>query len=405
MNIRAAISLLLITLSAAAQDSVRTLAGRALLTGKQDGAATEARFNDPAALAADAAGNLYVADSRNHEIRKISADGSVSTISTSGPAFDTPSGLAISPQGVIVSDSANHVIRRLHPDGTTTLIAGGFGQSGSEDGPSSSARFDSPLGVAVATNGVIYVADCGNHTIRVITPDGAVSTFAGRAGSWGSNDSTGAAAARFNGPTGLALDAEGNLFVSDSNNHTIRKITPDGNVTTFAGVALENGFVNGDRRIAKFFQPAELAFDTHGALYAADSMNHAIRKISLDGQVSTAAGFSQTFGAEDGDNGHARLYNPYGLAFLPSGELAISDSYNQTIRRALPAAIVKISFSRPISLQWNSVNGKEYRIESASESFDAWESVVNSFKATGKTSAVNVAPPAKVSVFRVVVLP
>ncbi|HUS33962.1 MAG TPA: NHL repeat-containing protein [Verrucomicrobiae bacterium] len=395
---------MLITLSAVAQDSVRTLAGRALVTGKQDGSAAEARFNDPAALAADSAGNLYVADSRNHAIRKIAADGSVFTISVSGTAFDTPSGIAISPQGLIVSDSANHVIRRINHDGTTTLIAGIFGQSGFDDGPSSSARFDSPLGIAVATNGVIYVADCGNHTIRAIAPDGAVTTFAGLAGTWGSNDGAGAAA-RVNGPTGLALDPEGNLFVSDSNNHTIRKISSTGAVTTFAGTPLENGFVNGDRHAAKFFQPAELAFDTHGALYVADSMNHAIRKISPDGQVSTAAGLSQTFGAEDGDNGHARLYNPYGLAFLPSGELAISDSYNQTIRRALPTAEVKISFARPISLQWNSVIGKEYRIEAASESFDAWENVGNSIKATGQTSVVNVAPPAKVSVFRVVVLP
>jgi hypothetical protein len=283
------------------------------------------------------------------------------------------------------------------------LIAGGFGQSGSEDGPSSSARFDSPLGVAVATNGVIYVADCGNHTIRAITPDGAVSTIAGLAGSWGSNDGAGAVA-RFNGPTGLALDAEGNLFVSDSNNHAIRKIIPNGNVTTFAGVPLENGFINGDRHAAKFFQPAELAFDIHGALYVADSMNHAIRKISVDGQVSTAAGLSQTLGAEDGDNGRARLYNPYGLAFLPSGELAISDSYNQTIRRALPAAEVKIGFGRPIFLQWNSVVGKNYRIEAASDSFDVWN-IIGVFDATAQTSALNFSPPENVSIFRVVTLP
>jgi hypothetical protein len=401
LKLHAAISVVFIALSASAQDSVRTLAGRALTPGKEDGFALEARFHDPAALAADAAGNLYVADSRNHVIRKIAADSSVTTIAGD---LDTPSGLAISAQGLVVSDGANHVIRRIHSNGTTTLIAGIFGQSGLEDGPASSARFDSPLGVAVGTNGVIYVADCGNHTIRAIALDGAVSTFAGLAGSWGSNDGP-AGAARFNGPTGLALDAQGNLFVADSNNHTIRKITPNGNVTTFAGIPLENGFVNGDRRAAKFFQPAELAFDTHGALYVADSMNHAIRKISPNGKVSTAAGFSQTPGAEDGDNGRARLYNPYGLAFLPSGELAIADSYNQTVRRALPSAEVTIAFGRPLALQWNSVIGKEYRIEAASDAFGAWESVVNPIKALGNTSTVNIAPPARVSIFRVVVVP
>lgn len=401
MKVPAAIALMFIGLSASAQDSVRTLAGRALTPGKLDGAGLEARFNDPAALASDGAGNLYVADSRNHVIRKIAPDGSVTTIAGD---LDTPSGIAISSQGLVVSDAANHVIRRVHLDGTTTLVAGIFGQSGFEDGTESSARFDSPLGVAVATNGVIYVADCGNHTVRAIALDGLVSTFAGLAGSWGSTDGP-ASAARFNGPTGLTLDAQGNLFVADSNNHTIRKITPNGNVTTFAGIPLENGFVDGDRHTAKFFQPAELAFDTHGALYVADSMDHAIRKICPDGKVSTVAGFSQTPGAEDGDNGRARLYNPYGLAFLPSGELAIADSYNQTIRRALPLAEVTISFGRPLALQWNSVIGKEYRIEAASDSFGAWESVVSPIKALGNTSIVNVAPPARVSIFRVVVVP
>src|SRR5207244_2729857 len=156
-------------------------------------------------------------------------------------------------------------------------------------------------------------------------------------GAWGSTDASGANA-RFNGPIGLALDPAGNLFVSDSNNHTIRKIAPAREVTTWAGIPLENGYVDADRRAANCFQPAELTFDPHGALYVADSMNHAIRKIASDGKVSTVAGFPNHPGSTDGENQRARFYNPYGLAFLPSGELAVADAYNQTIRNAAPPA-------------------------------------------------------------------
>src|SRR4051812_8588915 len=291
------------------QDSVRTLAGRALQAGAQDGANTEARFNDPAALAADESGNLYVADSRNNLIRRVSPGGSVSTIAIIGTGFDTPSGIALSPQGLIVSDTGHHVIRRINADGSTTTIAGSFGESAFQDGNGSAARFDSPLGLAIGTNGFIYVADCGNHIIRAIASDGSVTTIAGTAGVWGTNDGNGSSA-RFNGPVGLALDPEGNLFVSDSNNHTIRKMTPAREVTTLAGTPLESGFIDGPGRNAKFFQPAELAFDqNHDALFVADSMNHAIRKISSNGQVSTVTGFARTPGADDGENGRARLYN------------------------------------------------------------------------------------------------
>ena len=405
MRFFAAITILLLCFSAHGQDSIRTLAGRALQLGAQDGSKSEARFNDPAALAADATGNLYVADSRNNLIRRISPDGSVVTIATTGPGFDTPSGIALSPQGLIVSDTAHHVIRRINPNGSTTTLAGLFGESGPEDGIGSAARFDSPLGVAVATNGVIYVADCGNHTIRSIAPDGSVTTIAGAAGVWGTNDGIGSSA-RFNGPVGLALDSNGNLFVSDSNNHTIRKITPAHEVTTFAGTPLETGFIDGASRGAKLFQPAELAFDpNHAALYVADSMNHAIRKISSDGKVSTLTGFSKTPGADDGDNGHARLYNPYGLALLPNGELAVADSYNQTIREALAPAELQISIVRGLFLKWNSVIGKTYQLQTASPRFDAWLNLTEPFAATNTTSTLYLSPQNGANIFRVIVQP
>ena len=157
MSFTRAILLLLLAFAAHAQDSVRTLAGHALQSGSQDGPAAEARFHDPAAIVSDPSGNLYIADSRNNAIRRIAPNGSVTTITASNPPFDTPSGLAISPHGLIISDTGNHIVRRLNADGSIVTIAGVPGQTGSENG--SIARFDSPLGVAASSNGTIYVAD------------------------------------------------------------------------------------------------------------------------------------------------------------------------------------------------------------------------------------------------------
>jgi hypothetical protein len=392
----------LLCLSTHSQDSVRTIAGRALQTGAQDGSAFEARFNDPAALAADAAGNVYIADTRNNCIRRISPNGAVNTIITSGAALNTPSGLATSQQGLIVADTGNHVVRRINADGSVKTIAGSVGQSGSEDGLGSAARFDSPLGLAISTNGIIYVADCGNHLIRVISPEGVVTTIAGSAAAWGSADGTGSSA-RFNGPIGLALDRAGNLFISDSNNHTIRKVTPTGEVSTWAGAPLESGYADGDRRAARFFQPAELTFDPHGALYVADAMNHAIRKISPDGKVTTVAGFNNKAGSTDGENQRAHFYNPYGLAFLPSGELVIADAYNQTIRNAIPPAELEITFSRGLSAHWNAVIGKTYHLQIATPSLDAWLNINNPITASDQTASVLLPQQTSMGLFRIAI--
>ena len=373
--------------SAFGQDSVRTVAGRALQSGAADGPAVEARFNDPAAIAADAAGNLYVADSRNHVIRRISASGVVTTIAASNPSFNTPSGIALSPQGIFVADTGNHIVRRINSDGSITPIAGGF---------------DNPLGLAVSTNGIVYVADCGNHLIRAIAPNGSVTTIAGKAGTWGATDGDGTDA-RFNGPVGLAIDSQDNLFVSDSNNHTIRKITPNRNVTTVAGVALQSGFTDGDAAAARFFQPAELAFDVHGALHVADSMNHAIRKVSPDGKVRTVTGFSNSPGAIDGENGRARLYNPYGLAFLPSGQLVISDAYNQTVREAIPPTLLRASPNGNVT--WNAVVGKTYQLQIANPSLDNWFDIGAAMIANSRTATAALPRPQAVTVLRVVTLP
>ncbi len=361
----------------AAQDIVTTLAGQALVSGISNGFGTNALFSDPAAITIDLKGNLYLADSQNHAIRKIDTQGQVSTVagqlgspgSREGTGvqaqFDTPCGIAIDPHGTLfVSDTGNHAIRKIAPGGVVITFAGIPGQSGFTNGAASAALFNSPLGLAVATNGTVFVSDCGNHLIRAISPGGAVMTLAGDPGVWGSEDGLGAAA-RFNGPVGLALDDQGNLFVSDSNNHTVRKITPDGVVSTWAGIPGVDGCRNGDARAATFCNPAELAFDRQNNLFVADSFTHVLRMISKARKVSTVSGVLGRSGAADGVNGQARFDNPYGVGISPDGSLIVADAYNQLIRVVLAPFSVALQTSGTngvATISWDSVIGREYQV-------------------------------------------
>jgi sugar lactone lactonase YvrE len=240
-----------------AQEVVQTLAGAVSIPGHTNGPAKDARFNDPTGLVMDSVGNLYIADSQNHVIRRITAAGGVTTLAgvpgqpgTNNGAgslarFDTPSGIALDSVGnLFVCDTANHTIRKVTPDGLVTTLAGMPGEADGTNGVGSEARFNGPLGIAVATNGTIFVADSGNHAIRKITSAGIVTTLAGELEIWGSTDGAGESA-HFNGPVGLALDGQGNVIVADANNHTLRKVTPEGVVTTLAGLAGADGCEDG----------------------------------------------------------------------------------------------------------------------------------------------------------------
>jgi len=359
-----------------AQDGVATLAGQALVSGSTNGYSTNALFSDPAGIVSDPAGNLFVADSQNHALRKISTNGLVTTLAGqlgvpgggdemgAQARFDSPCGIARDQNGnLFVSDTGNHTIRKITPAGVVTTIAGRSGQSGFADGPSSSALFNSPLGIAVTANGTIYVADSGNHVIRAISPDGTVTTLAGSAENWGSENGSGTNA-RFNGPVGLALDDQENLFVADSNNHTIRKIAADGTVSTWAGVPGVDGCADGDALSAKFCKPAELAIDRKNNLLVADSFNHVIRRITRDGKVSTITGVVGSYGAADGVNRQARFFNPYGLAFSPDGSLIVADAYNELIRMVLVPFDLSIRTTNDaVTISWDGIIGKRYQVQ------------------------------------------
>ena len=249
-----------------------TLAGAVLTSGSSDGPVATALFGDPTGLEIDAAGNLYIADNANHTIRKLSPSGIVSTFAGqagqpgsadatgTNASFNSPSGIVLAPNGLLyVTDTGNDTIRCVTTNGAVTTLAGLAGQSGATNATGSAARFNSPLGMAVDQAGTIYVADSGNHLIRKVTATGMVTTLAGQAGVWGAADGTGARRL-FQWAAGIAVDGAGNVFVSDSNNHTIRKITPDGVVTTWAGQG-GRGWHDGRDRQRRIVQQTRRAED------------------------------------------------------------------------------------------------------------------------------------------------
>ena len=366
-----------LAVSAHAQDSVTTLAGRALVSGAANGTGTNALFSDPAAIVTDTSGNFFVADSQNHAIRKITTNGVVTTfagqLGVSGTAngtgtaaqFNTPSGLALDGSGnLFLSDTGNGTIRKITPAGAVSTFAGVAGSSGFADGAAGSAQFNSPLGIAVTTNGDVFVADSNNHCIRRIS-GGVATTFAGSPQVWGSANGTGTNA-QFNSPVGLAFDSRTNLFVCDANNDTIRKITPNATVTTFAGAAGQDGANDGALTLARFRSPAELAFDKKGNLFVADSFNQTIREISTNGIVSTVGGAAGISGTNNGVNGAGKFYNPYGLAVAADGSLLVADTYNELVRVVLVPFKLSLRLSgasRTVTISWDAVIGKSYQVQ------------------------------------------
>ena len=306
--------------------TVAVLAGDGV-RGSIDGVGTRARFSEPFGIAAAPDGTIFVADAGHaHLIRRISPDGHVSTLAGSvrgfadgvgsRAAFSTPSGLALAADGsVYLADTGNHAIRRIARDGYVSTLAGD-GTPGYIDGPAHQARFNGPIGIAVAPDGRIVVADSYNDRIRMIDPSGAVSTLAG-SGRPGAEDGV-ADGASFDTPTGIAIDARGVLVVADTGNDIVRTIDRNGHVTTPSWT----------QRVS-FFRPLGIAIGPDGELFVADEAGRIVA-VRADGGVRTLAG--DGIGFRDGAGGRAQFRSPSGVALLRPGHLVVADTTNALVR-------------------------------------------------------------------------
>ncbi|MGC4073041.1 MAG: matrixin family metalloprotease [Nibricoccus sp.] len=259
------------------------------------------------------------------------------TLTVAPALVPNPTGIVSDSAGnLTVADSSLNTLQKITPEGVVTAFAGSSNQAGATDAVGTAARFNQPSALALSSS-ILFAADTGNATIRRVATDGTVTTFAGSSSVRGNNDATGTAAT-FSAPAGLAFDSAGNLYVADETNHTIRKITSAGVVTTFAGAASASGTTNGTPLNSRFNRPKGLVFDSLGNLYVTDSFNHTIRKIPATGSVTTWAGLEGVSGTSDGSA--ALFSNPTGLARDSSGNLYVADTANSTIRKITPAGVV-----------------------------------------------------------------
>jgi len=313
--------------------------------------ADAASFNNPYGLAVDGNGNLYVADTFNHIVEKIAPNGDVSILagvlgapgfvngSGNTAKFSSPRGVAVDTSGnVFVADSGNSAIRKITPNGDVTTYASGFTAPG-------------PWGVCLDHQGNVLVADTYSHTIKKVTATGTVSVLAGTEGISGTQDGA-AINARFNRPTGLAIDSNGNIYVADTANHAIRKLTLYGLVTTLAGGGPSPGghfgLVNGTGANALFTFPHGVAVDQEDNVYVADASNNVIRKVTSDGLVTTFAG-TATAGLSNGSESMVRFFSPNGVAIDLKGNFYIADTLNSKIRIGVPDPTVPVLTTQPLS--------------------------------------------------------
>jgi sugar lactone lactonase YvrE len=321
---------------------VSTLAGTDV-AGFANGPASGAMFNNSSGIAVDSSGDVYVADLNNHVIRKISG-GTVSTLAGqagvtgagngSPGSFYYPYSVAVDSSGnVYVADEGNSLIRKITSGGVVSTLAGEAGVTGTNNGQAATALFAYPTGVAVDTSGNVYVADEDNHTIREIS-GGVVSTLAGQAGVTGAANGP-AANATFYYPFGVAVDTSGTVYVAEEGNSLIRKIS-GGTVSTLAGQAGVTGATNATGTSASFAYPTGVAVDALGNVYVADEKNYLLREITPGGVVSTLAGQAGVTGINNGPAASALFYYPYGVAVDSSRNVYIADEGNNLIREYTP---------------------------------------------------------------------
>ena len=330
-----------------------------------NGLATSAQLTTPVGVALDASGDLYIADVANYRIRMVSPSGIITTVAgngvsgysgDNGPATSAeladPYGLALDASGnLYIADHLENRIRMVSPSGIITTVAGNgtYGFSG-DNGVATSAELGEPVGVAVDASGDIYIADFENNRIRKVSPSGIITTVAGDGTQGYSGDNGPATSAELVVPTGVALDASGNLYIAEPYDSRVRKVSPSGIITTVAGNGTQ-GYSgdNGPATSAEFQGPSSVALDASGNLYITDQFNNRIRVVSPSGIITTAAG-NGTSGFSD-DNGPAtgaELANPYSVALDASGNLYIADVGNYRIRKVNIGITAALNFANTV---------------------------------------------------------
>jgi sugar lactone lactonase YvrE len=338
-----------LSLSVVSAQNISTFAGNGVSGSAGDGAAaTSANLFGSNGLALDRFGNLYIADSANHRVRKVGLDGNISNVAGTGVAgfsgdgaaaktatLNYPAMIAFTANGeLLITDYGNHRVRRIALDGVITTVAGSGVEGFAGDGAAATAaQLNNPIGVVAGADGSIYIGDAQNHRIRKVSASGVISTIAGIGTAGFAGDGAAATSAQFNFPGALVLDATGNLFVADYANNRVRKIALDGVVTTVAGTGVA-GF-SGDSAAATAAQisgPFALAIGTNSSLLIADQNNARIRRVTADGKISTVAGGAGTTGDSDAAT-RAVLSSPSGVASDAAGQVWITDRGNYVVRK------------------------------------------------------------------------
>jgi sugar lactone lactonase YvrE len=346
-----------------ANNIITTVAGNNSLGGSYSGdggAATNAGLSYAADVAVDRAGNLYVADTFNFVIRKVDASGTITTAAgnnslgagysgdggaATNAALNYPNGVAVDSTGnLYIADSHNHVIRKVDVGGRITTVAGNYSLGGGysgDGGAATNAALNFPTGVKVDGSGNLDIAEYGNNVIRKVDARGLISTVAGNQSLGGGYSGDGGAAtnAGLSLPTGVAVDGAGNLYFSEGGNHVIRKVDAGGTITTLAGNQSLGGGYSGDGGAATnaaLNHPNDVAVDGAGNLYIAEYGNNVIRKVDAHGIISTAVGNYSLGGGYSGDGGpatNAALNNPVGVGLDGLGNLYIGDAHNNVVRK------------------------------------------------------------------------
>jgi sugar lactone lactonase YvrE len=339
----------------ATNPQISTIAGNGTNGWSGDGGpATSAQLANPYAVAVDAAGNEYIADNQNDLIRKIDVNGAITTVAgnrtngfsgdggpATGAALNDPRGVAVDAGGSIyISDMGNQRIRKVDSAGVITTIAGtGVAGFSGDSGAATAAMINAPRGLAVDASGAVYFADTANHRVRKVA-GGIISTVAGTGSAGFAGDGSQATAAQLSRPRGLAINAAGDVFISDSGNNRIRLVkNATGIITTFAGNGVAGSLGDGYAATsANLNLPFGLALDGTGNLYIADQMNHRVRLVDTNGIISTAIGSCSLNAGFSGDWGPASIAQvdyPYGVAVGPNGNVLVADTASNRIRRAI----------------------------------------------------------------------